>query len=322
LPITPETAIAAPSPEAAGRLLFSADPAMGTSHSDGPGGVGKRKMMNGRNVILTGIPRSGTTLSCALLNKLPDTVALHEPMRVVQLAAAPSFVCAGDEVDAFFSRMRQSLLTRHTAISKHIDGHIPDNHVPDQCGPNGLRDPITLKGEISFPKDLTDDFLLILKHPTAFTALLPELIRRFPCYAIIRNPLSVLGSWNSVNMCFRNGCGTAAETFLPQLAMKLSQIEDDIDRQLALLDFFYEQYRLHLPPEQVLPYEDIIASGGQSLRVINPAASELAEPLQSKNKNAVYSREALRRLGQRLLESEGAYWHFYSREAVAGLLAE
>lgn len=32
------------------------------------------------DIILTGIARSGTTLSCSLLNKLPQCVALHEPM--------------------------------------------------------------------------------------------------------------------------------------------------------------------------------------------------------------------------------------------------
>src|SRR5689334_16285425 len=33
-----------------------------------------------RDVLVTGLPRSGTTLTCHLLQKLPDTVALHEPM--------------------------------------------------------------------------------------------------------------------------------------------------------------------------------------------------------------------------------------------------
>lgn len=35
---------------------------------------------NRANVVLTGLPRSGTTLACRLLNLLPDTVALHEPI--------------------------------------------------------------------------------------------------------------------------------------------------------------------------------------------------------------------------------------------------
>ena len=33
---------------------------------------------NRANIVLTGLPRSGTTLACRLLNLLPDTVALHE----------------------------------------------------------------------------------------------------------------------------------------------------------------------------------------------------------------------------------------------------
>ena len=37
------------------------------------------------DIILTGIARSGTTLSCSLLNKLPQCVALHEPMNPAEL---------------------------------------------------------------------------------------------------------------------------------------------------------------------------------------------------------------------------------------------
>jgi len=37
-------------------------------------------MSNPHNIILKEIPRSGTTLVCHLINKLPNFVALHEPM--------------------------------------------------------------------------------------------------------------------------------------------------------------------------------------------------------------------------------------------------
>lgn len=36
--------------------------------------------MRDRNIVLTGPGRSGTTLTCYLLNMLPDTVALSEPI--------------------------------------------------------------------------------------------------------------------------------------------------------------------------------------------------------------------------------------------------
>ena len=45
------------------------------STNGGPGIGGGR-----RDVVLTGPPRSGTTLACHMLNKLPGTVALHEPI--------------------------------------------------------------------------------------------------------------------------------------------------------------------------------------------------------------------------------------------------
>ena len=43
--------------------------------------LGKVEQMQAeRNIVLTGLGRSGTTLTCHLLNKLPDTVALAEPI--------------------------------------------------------------------------------------------------------------------------------------------------------------------------------------------------------------------------------------------------
>jgi len=33
-----------------------------------------------QDILITGLPRSGTTLTCHLLNKLPNSVALHEPL--------------------------------------------------------------------------------------------------------------------------------------------------------------------------------------------------------------------------------------------------
>jgi hypothetical protein len=76
-----------------------------------------------RNVVLTGLPRGGTTLACHLLNKLPDTVALHEPI------SPGKFVGLEDEavldgVEQFFGRMRRMIRRRGVAFSKPIKGRI------------------------------------------------------------------------------------------------------------------------------------------------------------------------------------------------------
>ena len=86
-----------------------------------------------------------------------------------------------------------------------------------------------------------------------------------------------------------------------------------------MLDYFLRRFQQELPASNIIRYEDIVSSGGRALEVIVPAASELNEPLESRNTNALYDREVMLRCGERLLESEGAYWDFYSRRSVGRL---
>ena len=83
------------------------------------------------------------------------------------------------------------------APSKHILGGVPDNHFGTARIPGGLRLERAKRGWVQVRKPLSPDFNLAMKHPAAFTALLPELATRISCYAIVRNPLAALASWNS-----------------------------------------------------------------------------------------------------------------------------
>ena len=79
--------------------------------------------MNGPNVLITGIPRGGTTLACELLNDVPDTVALDEPMRPkVAGGAGSSGIC--DAVQSFCEQTRRSLLRDGQAITKQVEGRV------------------------------------------------------------------------------------------------------------------------------------------------------------------------------------------------------
>jgi hypothetical protein len=273
----------------------------------------------GQDVILTGVPRSGTTLVCHLLNKLPNTIALHEPMRVTDLAVGHHDAAAAI-VARFIDQTRATLRASGTAPSKHVDGRIPDGHVSDRPVPGGLRKDESAHGTVSFDKPLDTGFLLVIKHPSAFTALLAALARRFPCFAVIRNPLSILGSWNSVDMGYRDGHAHIAEQLDPALGPALGAAEDRLGRQLVLLSWFFRQYKEILPAGRILRYEQVVASGGASLGAVAPSAARLNEPLQNRNRSAAYDMAWLRSAGERLLASEGAYWHFYSRDGVEELL--
>jgi hypothetical protein len=279
--------------------------------------------MNRRNIILTGLPRSGITLTCHLLNKLPNIVALSEPYapKMGDKLQGEEVLCDG--LERVFRRMRRMIRTEKVAVSKQIGGAVPDNPFGGTKDTvTGLRKQLASKGRITIDKELSGDVLLVLKAPGLFTAILSNLVRRFPVYATIRNPLAVLASWNTLEGPARNLNFPLAEMYDEDLARNMAVEEDGIGRQLCLLSWFFARFRQELPESNVIRYEEIVESGGKALASIATAAGHLEDPLSSKNLNELYDRDEMRLLGCRLLEREGALWHFYSREEVEDLLCQ
>jgi len=276
--------------------------------------------MAAEDILLTGTGRSGTTLTCHLLNRLPETVALFEPMKVKEFARMRGADEMGDAIARFCAEQRTSLHERGVAVSKQSKGVMPDNPFGTDRTPEGLRRKFVSKGEVATDKDLSPDFTLVVKHISAFTALLPHLVERFPVFAIVRNPLPVLASWNSIDFNLRDGHIPAAERIDRELAERLGAIDDPLDRQIYLMGWFHGRFRRHLPDQRIIRYEAIIESDGAALDVITPRAAELDEGLESRNRSQLVDRELLARIGERLLRSAGAHWESYSRESVERLL--
>jgi hypothetical protein len=257
-----------------------------------------------------------------LLNKLPNTVALSEPFNPGMFGEVSSEEEACDVIERFYRRMRRRIRRHSVAISRHIGGEVTDNLFDDTRSDTGERRRRAGKGKIAIDKELTHDFSLVIKTPGRFTAHLPSLTRRFPAFAIIRNPLSVLASWNSVEIPGERGRFPLAERYDENLARQLSTQSDSLKRQLCLLSWWYERFYTTLDRDRIIRYEELVLSGGGALARINPAAGALREQLSSKNLNPLYSRDEMRSLGQRLLQSEGSYWRFYPRESVRELLTQ
>jgi hypothetical protein len=277
--------------------------------------------MNRQDVVLTGVPRSGTTLSCYLLNKLPNVVALNEPIAPMSMAGLETGIVT-DRIQEFFSTQRRLILESGIAASMSVNGAIPDN-------PMGVRDEVSGRRKVIFngnttviDKRLDSNFTLGMKHPAFFTALLEPLGQRFNCVAIVRNPLAVLLSWNSVSVPISEGRTPVGEAFDSGLARLLGAEADRISRQLILLSWFFDRYRRFLPSEKIVRYEEIISSGGKALATVVPAATALDEKLVSKNSNRQYDRMIMDNLAAKLLASPGAYWDFYSRKEVSVVLDE
>ncbi|CAN5193300.1 hypothetical protein BH20ACT9_BH20ACT9_14580 [soil metagenome] len=273
------------------------------------------------DVVVTGPPRSGTTLVTHLLNRLPDTVALSEPLGPSRYKPlqTPDEVC--EAVGEFFDAQRAAILADRVAVSKAIGGRDTDNFFETVPTTDGLRHDIAERGHVGVDKELSAGFRLVIKDLATFTALLAHLARRFPCYGIVRNPLAVLASWNSVDIPMREGRSPHAEWFDEDLGRFTSRDGERVERQLRLLSWWYGRLRDALPPTRVLRYEDVVASGGRALRVMVPEAEHLDETLTSRNVNELYDHDEMRRLGDRLLAAGGAWRHFYGDDEVRELLA-
>ena len=267
--------------------------------------------MANSNYILTGPPRSGTTLSCYLLNKLPNVVALHEPMNIRMF---PEPQTGLQNTATFFGQMRDSLLTTGIAISKVKDGMIPANPFENKAE-KGSRKSIVKKGEVKFDKTLSPDFKLVMKHNAHFTFLLPQIAQHYPFYVILRHPIATIASWNSITAPVAQGNLRVLEFLEPELFHQLNEIPDLLDRQIKLLEEHYNRYQ-QLPRDCIIRYEDLIASGGQALQCIDAGAKNLNEALQNKNTNPAYKFDLLLMIKEKLLSSSTFYEPFYARADI------
>lgn len=293
--------------------------------------------MRQRDIVITGPGRSGTTLTCHLLNKLPNTIALHEPIAPGRYAKRlPDHEAVCDGIEDFYREQRENALKNGRVLSKHVGGVVPDN---PKGFVDGVRQRIVDKGEIPVGKPLSDDFSLAIKDVGMFTAILPTLSRRLPSYAIIRNPLAIMASQSTLKPQVNTASQStpkpqaaqvkkerknpnAVVRYDPEFMERRQRIKDPTERQVFRFQYFFEQYVKTLPEENIIRYEDIVATSGKALSVILPEAGELDEPLENQNTNSIYSlSDELASFAEKLLESDGEYWRFYSRESVEDILA-
>ena len=273
--------------------------------------------MSGRDLALTGIPRGGTTLACRLLGLCERTVALLEPMDVGRLPLG-DHQGAVDVIADFFRAARAQLLHDGSAPSKQRDGLVPDNPfgARDDSGERRLQVSV---GRLQLPAPPPPDFTLVVKHNAAFAALLPQLAARFQTLAIVRHPLAVLASWNSVALPVRAGRIPAGERLDPALAQRLDATADRTARQLLVLDWFFARFAAALPRERVLRYEDIVASQGELLRERAGLRGSSDAPLVERNASALYRQADIAILAQALADTTGAWQPWYPPQAIAAL---
>src|SRR5918998_585704 len=107
------------------------------------------RVPNNRNVVLTGLPRSGTTLACHLLNKLPDTVAVLEPFEAGRFEGLlPDREAVADALERWYGKARRRALRRGEVTTSRGGGETPNTPLGAGGGGGKPRQWLASKGRI------------------------------------------------------------------------------------------------------------------------------------------------------------------------------
>lgn len=239
--------------------------------------AGVNEVTTGPTTLLTGLPRSGTTLICALLNEAPDTLALAEPLLLNHDGDRERALGA---IDAFVADIRMRALTTGEVVTKHVGGIIPDNWVEPPTATPRLRKVLEVRSPIQVGKPLSAGFHLFIKHPAEFSALADRLVDRYRLVAVVRHPLAVLASWQTVDMPVGRGHMPMAEVFARDLAELLGSEPDCIRRQVALIGWLLSRYA-RFAADNILRYEDLMAAPARELSRLTPHVRGLTRSLSA-----------------------------------------
>lgn len=261
-----------------------------------------------KDIALTGVPRGGTTLACKLLGECHDTIALAEPIDVSRLSEHPR--TAAKQVRDFFTETRRELLATGRAPGKLVAGEPTANFFGGEAAV-GRRRSVAQHGQLVFAPPPAPGFTLVIKHNASFAALLPDLAAAIPTIALIRHPLPVLASWQTVELPVADGRIPAGERLDPALRARLGDVPDTLARQLLILDWFFARFAAASPSLAIVKYEDVVASGGQSL-FDAAGVSGTSRVLQDHNSSPLYRNADPARLAAALADFDGAWRTFYS----------
>lgn len=213
------------------------------------------------NVLLTGIPRSGTTLMTALIDGMDDSVALNEPAWQFEWLQDKGQVDPQDFAQWLvkdFARIRHDLLHGIAVPERRReDGTAVTNyHRLKQQDPEAAKSYATT----DFTRaGLSPNFTLAMKHVGPYMGALPDIVatKAFRVIAIVRNPVGVIASWNEVPIPVGQGKMPGAAVQWKEMATLTQTPMPLLEKQVRLYDLLVQrlyELREHI---EILTYEEL-----------------------------------------------------------------
>jgi len=260
--------------------------------------------------IVTGIPRSGTSLVLSLLESNKNVLCFSEPPWIKSIRDA------SDSGTQLIKSLKQKLVSLRNDIAQgnsiemvYQEGrnNSPDNYFKRESG--------TIKKNRKNHRVILDKHhsksCFVIKANAIFTATLDDFIRdNWHIVPVVRDPLFVLMSWNTVPIASSKGKVKVVEKFSKTLK-EIGQQTPLIKRQVLLLDWYFKQYE-RFGKEHVLYYEDLIKNPDYEINKFFPNKQSKINILTSKNTNNRYTNEPVDFYKKALKKYGNSLNNFYS----------
>lgn len=217
-------------------------------------------------MIITGMPRSGTSYLCNILHRMTNCVVINEPVEIFPpLMNQP--VPWG--VATFYRNLRRDILEGKPIKNKLHHGEIVEDTL--------LND----ERSTYFPKVRSPDFVLATKNTLTYLSRLDDIRRAMPDARVVvcvRNPIDTIASWKSSFPHLQNAdiqafpVGHPKDPFLggwqQKMTSEISRIQDVSVRRAALWRYLAELIVAQGDCIVLIKYDDLITQPSRTLKKI------------------------------------------------------
>lgn len=235
-------------------------------------------MSKTQNVLVTGIPRAGTTLLGALLDSLPNTVCLSEPPWHWHRSTGGQLDIGPDPTGEVFAKwlvgdfidLRRKLVDGESVRDRRSEINQPFTNYHSARSSAEQKKHSALQLRNFSLASLDAQFTLAIKHNGPYLTALGPLVdlEYFSIIGMVRNPVDVIHSWRSLNLPVSRGMMHDAARCWPEMA-EATKSANTLKRQVMIYDLICKRLHAYRDRISILRYEDVIRDPSRVARVMN-----------------------------------------------------
>lgn len=243
-----------------------------------------------KDILITGIPRSGTSLLTSLISKEKNILCFSEPKWLREIRDGKQSCC-----NEFKSRLKSKIESIRCEIRKGNPIEIMvkkgSENLLDNYYSRSENKILNLKGSLKIHVEHSSELIICVKSNTLFTSCLSSLldVKEWQIITIVRNPVSVLMSWRSLDIPISKGLLKIGEVYSNEV-IEIVKEQNLLIRQVKILNWFFKQYFLN-EKQMLIKYEDVISNTIKILTNILAHKPCLHPELISHNNNTYYNQE-------------------------------